>query len=147
MAGQYEPIGQDGAGFTHTFASTGSYLLVVDGMYGEAGPFQLTGTFVGSTTGVADPAGATEMTLVISPNPARRDVVFTGASPGAGTRLSVTDVAGRVVSILDVPTGVGAFKLRWDGVDRSGQPVKAGVYFVRLKSPRQQITRTIVLAP
>ena len=75
LAGQFDPISsEDGASFTHVFASSGQYLLVVDGRAGEGGPFQLTTFLHGPTTGVDDgapfsPVGA--IRLLASPNPAR----------------------------------------------------------------------------
>ena len=69
-------------------------------------------------------------TWTASPNPFRHRTTFTLATPVAPdtrTRLTVVDVAGRVVRRL---TAVGA-RVTWDGSDESGRGVPAGVYFAR----------------
>ncbi|MFH1690240.1 MAG: alpha-amylase family glycosyl hydrolase [Candidatus Eisenbacteria bacterium] len=48
-------------------------------------------------------------------------------------RLGVYDVAGREVGVLqDGVQAEGPHEARWEGADRSGQPLSAGMYFVRL---------------
>jgi hypothetical protein len=61
-------------------------------------------------------------------------------------RLNVFDLLGRRVRVLDLDSGYGEQIVRWDGTDDAGWPVPSGVYFVRLSSETQQITRTVVRA-
>ncbi len=44
--------------------------------------------------------------------------------------VTIVDLAGRVIRTLEIPRG--ADRLEWDGRDRAGAIVKAGVYFSRL---------------
>jgi len=82
-----------------------------------------------------------------SPNPAMRGTQFRYSLPFASfVRLSVTDVAGRQVTVLE--RGIespGAHGAAWDGRDADGSRAPAGVYFVRLESAGQSQSRTIVL--
>ena len=150
MAGQYEPIGQDGTGFTYVFGSTGRYYLVVDGMDGEAGAFQLTGWLRGPTTDVGGPTTPNGLSLVASPNPAGREVAFSGTVSTAvsgSARVRVVDVAGRTVAALDAPIASGTFRVRWNGLYADGHRARAGVYFASVEVSGHSLARTIVLAP
>lgn len=73
------------------------------------------------------------------PNPARRGTTIRVNVPDAGVaRVSIWDVAGRLVRELceeTLPQGVQS--LWWDGTDRGGHRVPAGVYWVRLTTESQ----------
>lgn len=62
-------------------------------------------------------------------------------------RLEVFDIAGRRVRLIaDRTLPKGATVLPWDGRDGSGLAADAGVYFVRLTTPRAtRLVRTVVL--
>jgi hypothetical protein len=62
-------------------------------------------------------------------------------------RLEVFDIAGRRVRMIANRTlPKGASVLPWDARDGAGQPADAGVYFVRLTTPRvTRLVRTVVL--
>jgi hypothetical protein len=63
-----------------------------------------------------------------------------------GYRLTVHDVAGRVVRRFPVRTSPGWLQeTEWDGRDAEGALVPAGVYFVRLESHDGRITRRVVV--
>jgi hypothetical protein len=69
-----------------------------------------------------------------SPNPfAGGRVRARLVAPEQDRRIDVLDVAGRLVAAL-VPerSAGGDMEVRWDGVDRDGRPVPAGLYFIRL---------------
>ena len=82
-----------------------------------------------------------------SPNPAAGAASIAFVLPeDAPARLRVFDTAGRLVrTLVDgvVPAGEG---LRiWDGRDDRGGPAAGGVYFFRLESRGQTLTRKLVL--
>jgi subtilisin family serine protease len=74
-----------------------------------------------------------DLSLAVSPNPARRGTTATFTLPAAGSlRVSVHDVAGRTVRVLaEGARGAGTHVVSWDSrADRGGE-LSAGVYFVR----------------
>jgi hypothetical protein len=80
------------------------------------------------------------------PNPFTRatSIRFSLESPRQ-LSLTLLDVRGRVVRTLaarDFPAG--EHRLSWNGFGRSGAPVAAGVYFVRLEADRETFTRKVV---
>jgi len=67
----------------------------------------------------------------------------------ATVRLAVYDASGRVAREL-VNTGSGQFKpgvytVSWDGRDRTGRELAAGIYFYRLNSSAGNLSRKAVL--
>jgi hypothetical protein len=70
-------------------------------------------------------------------------------SLGQQSRLDVTilDVQGRTVAELtkDDVRDAGNHVLRWDGRDRTGMAVSAGVYFVRVLTAEETLVRKVVL--
>ena len=61
-------------------------------------------------------------------------------------RLGIYDVAGREVAvILDGVQTTGAHDVLWDGAGREGQPLSAGVYFVRLDAGSETRTSKTML--
>jgi glycosidase len=61
-------------------------------------------------------------------------------------RLSVYDVAGREVAVLaEGMRAAGPQEASWDGVDDTGRPASAGVYFVLLDAGRETRTSKITL--
>lgn len=91
-------------------------------------------------TAVAEPqlraAGNVFSALRVAPTPGRGPAVlgFELARAGAIT-LHVFDVAGRTVRTVDAGRlAPGEHRLRWDGRDKGGAPVAAGVYFLQLRS-------------
>ncbi len=64
--------------------------------------------------------------------PASMPQVYLHAHNAGQTRVTLHDAAGRRLRILrDAPTAAGHHTLVWDGRDDRGEPVAAGVYFVR----------------
>ena len=89
-----------------------------------AGLEELMRTIAGSSGPVSG------LPLVCFPNPSRESVSFARTGGGAEA-LEVYDLGGRRVATL-APIGTGGLVTwRWDGNDRSGAPVGAGVYFAR----------------
>lgn len=92
-------------------------------------------------------AATSSVRLHAGPNPFRSgtNLEFVLSRPARGT-LEVHDVSGRSVrKLADGPFGSGAHHFRWDGRDRSGRPVSAGVYYVRLQTDAARATEKVVL--
>ena len=74
----------------------------------------------------------------VSPNPSRSSSRIEYEIPDRGpVRLSIYDAAGRLVRhVVDDDVTPGIHTARWDGRDRSGRRVAAGVYFAKLRTTR-----------
>ena len=61
--------------------------------------------------------------------------------------LAVHDVAGRRVDVLiaDQAFSAGRHAIQWRGTDRSGRPLPSGVYFYRLQTEQEVLSRRMVL--
>jgi len=60
--------------------------------------------------------------------------------------LVVFNVQGRTVRrLVDEPLAGGRYEFRWDGRDESGQPVSAGVYYIRLATQQESVLDKVVL--
>jgi len=73
------------------------------------------------------------------PNPFNPSTTIRYALPTRShVRIGVYDVVGREVAVLrDGVQAEGQQEVRWDGADDKGQPLGAGVYFVRLDTERE----------
>ena len=83
------------------------------------------------------------------PNPVRPGATslrFSLERSGA-VSLSVYDPAGRLLRrLLDAPLSPGTHAIAWDGCDREGHLLPAGVYFCRLEQgPRAQVRKLVVV--
>jgi hypothetical protein len=81
-------------------------------------------------------------------NPVTRITFTVPGRPGEfiATRLDVVDVGGRLVCVLvdsSLPSGV--HEVVWSGQGRDGQIMGSGVYFYRLRTGDQIITRRLVM--
>ena len=99
-----------------------------DGTRASFGPLPVSiPTTLGRTIGVR-----------VVPNPARGpaqiEIHLAGpASQSSRVRVRVVDLAGRMVADLGetvLPNGLQ--RLRWEGLDRAGRPLGAGLYFVQV---------------
>ena len=84
----------------------------------------------------------------VMPNPATGHASIGYALPESwrSARLSVHDVAGRLIRRLDPATGTRGFlSVGWDGRTDSGEQVASGVYFVRLEVDGAVATQRMVL--
>ena len=84
----------------------------------------------------------------VMPNPATSHASIGYSLPEGwrSARLSVHDVAGRLVRRLDPATGTQGFvAVDWDGIASSGERVASGVYFVRLEVDGAAATQRMVL--
>jgi len=81
------------------------------------------------------------------PNPfnPRTTIAFTLPEP-ARVRLEVFDAQGKLVEILlDKSMSAGRHQAYWNGLDRAGQASPSGVYFYRLRTGWQVLTRQMIL--
>jgi hypothetical protein len=102
---------------------------------------------VGAPISVA--AGEVRFGLRVFPNPAGVDAAsrfaFRVPDGTAPTELAIYGVDGRFVErVFAGRSGSGWRTVVWDGRAASGAPVPAGVYFARLKSGDETITRRLV---
>ncbi len=93
-----------------------------------------------------DPGTVPRAGLDVAPNPFVADAAIRFELPASGeAHLRVFDSAGRLVRDLangELPAGPHA--LRWDGCDRLGRSVSAGIYLVRLETPAGQRLRKLL---
>ncbi len=85
--------------------------------------------------------------LVVSPNPARRDVSLRFSLAAAGwAKVAIFDVAGRRLRTLaDGPRPAGAHDVTWDGAVADGAPAAPGVYFARVEAGGRSVLRKVTL--
>src|SRR5262245_60973951 len=70
------------------------------------------------------------------PNPFRRATRLRFDLPEAGqVTLEVFDLSGRKVRVLeDAWYAAGSHEVTWNADDTAGQPVAAGIYFIRMRA-------------
>jgi hypothetical protein len=83
----------------------------------------------------------------VAPNPAASAPQIRFNVPKASpVTLSVYDVSGRVVrTLVDAQLGPGEHRVFWDRRNTAGNPVGAGVYFVRMQAPGFAAVRQVLL--
>ena len=98
-------------------------------------------TVTGSPVDAPVVAGLVDGLRVI-PNPARDVVELAWRVDQGPITVSIVDVGGRVVFSRRTELGEGS--LVWAGRDAAGNPVAAGVYWVRLSARSGEQTRRLV---
>ena len=101
----------------------------------------------GDAVGVLANAGRIEgASLSAGPSPATTGVTVRWSIPRAGaTRVTVHDLGGRLVAVLHDGVQGGEARSRvWNGRDAEGREVGSGIYFVRLASDGEELTRKVV---
>jgi uncharacterized repeat protein (TIGR01451 family) len=79
------------------------------------------------------------------PDGAQVDLSFYSAASGHVT-MNIYDVHGRLVAnLLDSETGAGSHPMTWNMMSTSGQKVPAGIYFVRLSTSIESVTKKLVI--
>jgi len=103
---------------------------------------------VTSVTGVEPPSQAPlGFTRNPSPNPSAGGIQFsfTLREPGR-VRAEVFDARGRRVAVpLDLDLAAGPHKGEWNGRGADGTRMPAGIYYLRLRLPGYQASRTVTL--
>jgi hypothetical protein len=81
------------------------------------------------------------------PNPFNAGTQLSFVLPGTGpAELRICDALGRQVALLrQGPLEAGRHTAAWEGLDSRGQPVGSGVYFARLRTGGQVLTRKLLL--
>ncbi|HET7251817.1 MAG TPA: S8 family serine peptidase [Gemmatimonadales bacterium] len=106
-------------------------------------------TVIGSTgwIGVDDNAAPRLLDIRSMPNPAKSAVRFRVQTPVASAvDVSVVDVGGRrVVQVFTGNVPAGRREFEWNGKDREGNRVRAGMYFVRVTANGKGVTRRFAL--
>jgi hypothetical protein len=81
------------------------------------------------------PTDAVSAALRLAPNPFHASTTLRlDVDRAADARVEILGVGGRLVRELRAAPGPSPRLLTWDGRDGSGQPVTAGVYFVRVRA-------------
>ena len=91
-----------------------------------------------------------ELALALtSSNPGRGGASLRYSLPQAGAvRLAIYDLAGREVRVLaSGRLDAGDYSARWDGRNVTGQPVRGGMYLVRLEAEGQVPVLKLALLP
>jgi subtilisin family serine protease len=91
--------------------------------------------------------GGLGLGLTVAPNPARGATTI-GLRAAAATRaeIAVYDLRGRRVRLLrDDAALAGAREIAWDGRGDDGRALPAGVYMVRVVTPRETVTAKVTL--
>jgi hypothetical protein len=80
------------------------------------------------------------------PNPFMGSTSLGFQLPRAGTvRMRIFDVTGREVArLVDGERAAGHHRVAWDGRDRAGRSVGAGIYFVSVEALGKQVSRRVV---
>jgi hypothetical protein len=85
----------------------------------------------------------------ISPNPLGAGrigrIQFTMAK-GGSAKVEVFNLEGRIVQkLFDGPAQPGVNETSWNGTDTGGQKVASGVYYVRLRTAQEDLSRRVVV--
>jgi hypothetical protein len=148
IVGGYAEDGPTDAAIYHRFAPGGTYYLVVDGIQGSCGPFNLTGEIIPSPTAVGDDGAAPALRLIARPNPAGGPVTFIGTFPptrATGTSVEIYNVEGKRLRYVTGRADSGEFAFTWDHRDESGTPVASGIYFARLRVGNESAVEKFVI--
>jgi hypothetical protein len=95
-------------------------------------------------SGIAGPPAPAprKLSLTVTPSPARGPVRFDVSPGNRAVRLRVTAPDGRTVR--DFGTFEAPVLVNWDGTDKLGHPVPAGVYFCAAEGPAGRIVQRFV---
>jgi hypothetical protein len=130
--------------FVNAFATRGGSLFIGGG-FRKIADFPHSGIAMLSEAVTAvevPPLAVASPVLMAAPNPFRRDVAMRFSLPAA-TQVETTiyDVSGRRVRELTSGfLSAGEHVLAWDGRDSEGQPVRAGIYFARVRAGNTRLT-------
>lgn len=96
---------------------------------------------------MAGPTGVVRPALMLGMNPVSGAARIGYSLPASGAaRLAVYDATGSLVRVLvDAAIPSGNHYAIWDGRSRTGRPVSAGVYFVKLETGNAVLSRKLVL--
>jgi hypothetical protein len=113
-------------------------------------PVVVSGSAIVGVLDPPRPGGASNrLMLSASPNPSAGGVEFRFFAEASldDVQLDVFDAAGRRLWAIHPGPGSGARNAKWDGTERGGQQLRAGVYFARLRVGRKTTQTRFVLLP
>jgi hypothetical protein len=116
----------------------------------DGSPAQVDSVEARSNADAPRPGGPARFAFALpSPNPSSKTVFFRWTVPdelsGASARLTVHDLAGRVVRTLDVEGERTSGRVAtWDGRDDAGRSLAPGLYVARLVVGRQALERPFI---
>ncbi len=99
------------------------------------------------TTGVNENDGkAVGLTVHAAPNPFSRCVNFNFniSKPGMVQAAMYSVLGEKIVTLFNCHTYPGKHHVIWDGTDDKRQLVSEGVYFLKMRTPEQEITEKVV---
>jgi immune inhibitor A len=101
--------------------------------YGAYGNYMIRAIIDDNYCAGVDPKATPDLIARVSPNPFRGQANLAFSMSEAGVvALSVYDVSGRLVrEVASRAFPAGSHSLIWDGTDKAGRPVGAGIYFYR----------------
>ena len=132
----------------------GSDLTPYEGSLMVAGRFETAGNrpslFVArwtlTSTGVPEVVSPAIFSVYPNPFRASTTLLYELDHPGL-VNLAVFDVQGRrVATLVEGFQEAGPFSHTWTGLDRFGNRLPSGVYYLRLASREQELVRSVVLA-
>jgi hypothetical protein len=123
--------------------------LYVTGYFQTAGPrsSKYIAKWSETVVGVRDPVPAAGLKVDAFPNPFNPAMTIRIQHATRGTLdVAVYDVQGRRVKqvVSDESRAAGTVELHWDGTNDRGQRISSGVYFLRVQSGRDVVTRKLV---
>lgn len=82
----------------------------------------------------------------VAPNPTNGRVRLAVRTPGAAASITIYDVSGRLLRVLQVPGLPQSWvDVEWDGRDENGRDAAAGVYWVKLGPEESSTVERVVL--
>jgi|GEM_PF-503732 len=91
--------------------------------------------------------GRTGFSLHVQPNPFRQDLrIHYRLESGQFVSLAVYDYTGReITQLVNVDQRAGDHFLYWEGVNRNGERLPGGIYFLRLNAGDRHVTKKLIL--
>jgi hypothetical protein len=137
--------------------ATGRWTIRVNGFNVPQGPqpfaVVINGSFANwpadDQSAVASAAPGRQLSIAATPNPVRDLTSLDYAVPAgyAGpVRVEIVDVQGRTVrTIVNKGQSAGDYRVTWERLDHSGNPVAQGVYFARVTAGSRSATVKLVV--
>ncbi len=97
---------------------------------------------------VFDPVGVNEKFQIpvnVHPNPFSDRVYFKGLKIGKETKITISDLQGRIVFQQRFDKTASESTVSWNGKNMQGIPCKPGIYFYRIISDLQQASGSLIL--
>lgn len=140
-----QPLDAASTSFSFTFNSAGTFPFFCRPHEGLMAGVVVVQSVVGVPPESSASSGFTRDPAP-NPSPGGVSFAFSLRQPGRA-RAQVFDAAGRRIAVpLDADLPAGAHEGAWDGRRSDGTPAVPGVYYLRLRVPGYEATRTITIA-